>query len=88
MGGASAGSTLAPASFLASYRTGSLDTKARIDPVSYSQGSVGTGSMWGVHPEEMLIPIEVIRAATSNFDKANVVGRGGFGVVYQGVLGH
>lgn len=43
--------------------------------------------MWGVHPEEMLIPIEVIRAATSNFDKANVVGRGGFGVVYQGVLG-
>ncbi|CAH8361290.1 unnamed protein product [Eruca vesicaria subsp. sativa] len=32
------------------------------------------------------IPIEVLRQVTNNFSEANIVGRGGFGVVYAGQL--
>ncbi|CAK9258887.1 unnamed protein product [Sphagnum jensenii] len=34
----------------------------------------------------MRISIQVLRAVTNNFAEENVVGRGGFGVVYKGVL--
>ncbi|KAK4855892.1 hypothetical protein QYF36_012033 [Acer negundo] len=32
------------------------------------------------------IPIEVLRQVTDNFNEANILGRGGFGVVYKGEL--
>ncbi|XP_019199317.1 PREDICTED: receptor protein kinase TMK1-like [Ipomoea nil] len=34
----------------------------------------------------LIIPVEVLRAVTNNFAPENEIGRGGFGVVYKGVL--
>lgn len=34
----------------------------------------------------VFIPIEILREATSNFSDINVLGRGGFGIVYRGQL--
>lgn len=34
----------------------------------------------------MVIPIHVLREVTNNFDEAKVLGKGGFGTVYKGVL--
>ena len=36
--------------------------------------------------ESQAFPLKVLQGATSNFDPDNVVGHGGFGSVYRGVL--
>ena len=39
-----------------------------------------------IHLESQAFPLKVLQGATSNFDPDNVVGHGGFGSVYRGVL--
>ncbi|CAG7901783.1 unnamed protein product [Brassica rapa] len=39
-----------------------------------------------VEPENPVMSIEVLRVATDNFDEKNILGRGGFGIVYKGEL--
>nr|XP_043626755.1 probable serine/threonine-protein kinase PBL26 isoform X2 [Erigeron canadensis] len=34
------------------------------------------------------IPLEIIKSATNNFDKENLIGEGGFGKVYKGLINH
>ncbi|KAL6651643.1 hypothetical protein ACP70R_010568 [Stipagrostis hirtigluma subsp. patula] len=55
-----------------------------------SHGHSGSSSLAGdVHMIEagnFVIAVQVLRGATKNFAQENVLGRGGFGVVYKGVL--
>uniref|UniRef100_A0A2C9WCC6 Protein kinase domain-containing protein n=1 Tax=Manihot esculenta TaxID=3983 RepID=A0A2C9WCC6_MANES len=39
-----------------------------------------------VEAGSMIIPIQVLRDATNNFSEKNILGKGGFGVVYKGEL--
>ncbi len=45
-----------------------------------------SGEVQVIEAGNMLISIQVLRAVTNNFAEANVLGRGGFGVVYKGEL--
>ncbi|RRT50653.1 hypothetical protein B296_00040878 [Ensete ventricosum] len=51
-----------------------------------SMNSSSTGETHVIEAGNMVISIQVLRAATRNFAPENVVGRGGFGVVYKGEL--
>eukprot|EP00897_Mesotaenium_endlicherianum_P004995 jgi/Mesen1/4523/ME000230S03669 len=69
-----------------SSQSGSLDLKIQIDPAS-GRRELGTSAAGGSGArDDMVIKIEVIRAATRDFAEDNIVGRGGFGIVYQGEL--
>ncbi|KAJ9697420.1 hypothetical protein PVL29_009302 [Vitis rotundifolia] len=52
---------------------------------SHNQSST-SGDMHVYDGGNVAIPIEVLRQVTNNFDEANILGKGGFGVVYRGEL--
>ncbi|XP_051142767.1 receptor-like kinase TMK4 [Andrographis paniculata] len=69
------------------------DTVVNIDPLkdnpsaynsNYNQSPAGSST--GYEGANITIPFEVLREATENFKEENVLGRGGFGVVYRGQL--
>lgn len=51
-----------------------------------SQGSANNSDVQVYDGGSAVIPIEVLLEATNNFSEENIVGRGGFGVVYKGKL--
>lgn len=53
--------------------------------VGSSAGSVGDGTQV-IEAGNLVISIQVLRNVTNNFSQKNVVGKGGFGVVYKGEL--
>ncbi|GFY82536.1 leucine-rich repeat protein kinase family protein [Actinidia rufa] len=52
----------------------------------HSQSSGDQSNMPVFEGGNVAIPIQVLRQVTNNFNEANVLGRGGFGVVYKGEL--
>ncbi|KMT05573.1 hypothetical protein BVRB_7g168170 [Beta vulgaris subsp. vulgaris] len=58
------------------------------NPISqYPQGSpMEQSSSSMLNNGSNTIPIEVLREVTNNFSEKNILGRGGFGIVYKGVL--
>lgn len=50
-----------------------------------TQGSAEYGNAHVIETESLYIPIQDLRRATDNFSEANILGSGGFGVVYKGV---
>ncbi|GJN23517.1 hypothetical protein PR202_gb11172 [Eleusine coracana subsp. coracana] len=53
---------------------------------AYSQGSSDPRDIHVVESGNMVISIQVLRNVTNNFSQENILGRGGFGVVYKGEL--
>lgn len=52
----------------------------------YGQSSTGTANTYMVDSQGMHMSIQSLRQATNNFSEENILGRGGFGVVYKGEL--
>ncbi|EHA8587021.1 receptor-like kinase TMK4 [Cocos nucifera] len=50
----------------------------------YRQSSPGSANTFMIDPQGMHMSIQSVRRATNNFSEENILGRGGFGVVYKG----
>ncbi|KAL5553305.1 hypothetical protein UlMin_040706 [Ulmus minor] len=53
---------------------------------AYSPSSSGGTDMHVVEAGNMVISIQVLRSVTNNFSEENILGQGGFGIVYKGEL--
>ncbi|PKA59775.1 putative receptor protein kinase TMK1 [Apostasia shenzhenica] len=66
------------------------DNRVKLSVIEASQCSSSTGSMLSrarsVEEGNLTISVQLLRSSTKNFAPENVVGRGGFGVVYKGTL--
>lgn len=70
--------------FKANGKNGKANDKVLSD--LQSRSSSANGDFQAFEAGSMLISIQVLRQVTNNFSDDKVVGRGGFGVVYKGVL--
>ncbi|XP_008775313.3 receptor-like kinase TMK4 [Phoenix dactylifera] len=66
-----------------SIKTGVMGTEMG---VLNSQSGTGSANTYMVDPQGMHMSIRSLRRATNNFNEENILGRGGFGVVYKGEL--
>ncbi|CAL4920494.1 unnamed protein product [Urochloa decumbens] len=57
-----------------------------MEPSSRSGEGTTTGAMQRVGTQQLHIPLEELKAATGGFNERNLIGVGGFGNVYRGVL--
>ncbi|CAG7872937.1 unnamed protein product [Brassica rapa] len=53
---------------------------------SYSHSGSANSDIHVVESGNLVIPIQVLRSATNNFSEENILGKGGFSVVYKGEL--
>ncbi|KAJ4901296.1 Leucine-rich repeat protein kinase family protein [Raphanus sativus] len=53
---------------------------------SYSHSGSANSDIHVVESGNLVISIQVLRSVTNNFNEENILGRGGFGVVYKGEL--
>ncbi|KAG6520027.1 hypothetical protein ZIOFF_017056 [Zingiber officinale] len=67
----------------------STSFKIGLDGLSKGSGGISSGSItssdqYSTEAQSMHISIQSLRRATDNFSDANILGRGGFGLVYKG----
>ncbi|KAL0889467.1 hypothetical protein Bca101_013450 [Brassica carinata] len=53
---------------------------------SYSHSGSANSDIHVAESGDLVISVQVVRSATNNFSEENILGRGGFGVVYKGEL--